>query len=503
LHVLAADDHESTIWSLMQDETRLQKMSADGQARIRHIVQILDQALTHQGRQSMRRWVESVWLLLNGPACLWDAGDVRDVQAFFDLIESLDAGNGFSLTALEEGMQKLYAAPDAQATEHLQFMTIHKSKGLEFDTVILPGLDRGTAQQDQPLLLWEEVSMPDETLGSTTELIAAPLMPKGARQHDLPTPYDYLQGLEKERAQNEGLRVLYVAATRAERKLHLVGIAKLDENNEVKEPAANTSLSRLWPRVGTYFMQSAAIGQTELLVEDTEKPDIASFTPQLMRIKQTGKPALFQASAGQLPASAQASSALDRQFAQSGKDTENRENQHSIEKHIGTLAHRYVELIAQSGLPAWSHDRLLSLKLAMQRWLEQQGHGVKEAEQGASKVVSALTTTLSSPEGRWVLQARDSARAEFALTSVRQASVHQGSAIGQIIDRTFIDDGTRWIIDYKSALLNADTTQQAMNQFAEQYRSQLEAYAALFADEGLPIKKAILFLSIGKLAILD
>src|SRR3989304_2242748 len=103
-------------------------------------------------------------------------------------------------------------------------MTIHKSKGLEFDTVILPGLDRGSQnnQQDKPLLLWEEVVLPDDTRGSVTQLLAAPLIPKISRADNLPTPYDYIKALEEERAAHENLRVLYVAATRAERKLHLV-----------------------------------------------------------------------------------------------------------------------------------------------------------------------------------------------------------------------------------------------------------------------------------------
>ncbi len=39
---------------------------------------------------------------------------------------------------------RLCALPDVAATdESLQIMTIHKAKGLEFDTVIVPGLDKG------------------------------------------------------------------------------------------------------------------------------------------------------------------------------------------------------------------------------------------------------------------------------------------------------------------------------------------------------------------------
>jgi hypothetical protein len=39
-----------------------------------------------------------------------------------------------------------------------------------------------------------------------------------------------------------------------------------------------------------------------------------------------------------------------------------------------------------------------------------------------------------------------------------------------------------------------------LKQAAEQYREQLEQYRTLFVDEGLEIKLAIYFVSIGKLA---
>jgi ATP-dependent exoDNAse (exonuclease V) beta subunit len=490
LHILAADDHQATIWSLMQDEARVAKMSGDGQVRLAHIREVLTQALTHQGRQRTRRWVEGVWIQLNGPACLWNAGDVRDVQAFFDLITQLEAGTGFSLPALEEHVLKLYAAPDVLADERLQFMTIHKSKGLEFDTVILPGLASDNSQQDQPLLLWEEVPMQDKTAGSVTELVAAPLMPGNRRTNDLPTPYDYLQGLEKERAQNESLRVLYVAATRTERKLHLVGMVKADNENQIKPPGSNSHLASLWPHISAQFMQAAAaLEQTEDQQDTINAPaaDVSTFTPQLMRLSQVGMPArLLQTAPSHAPAPLTGNGLEAPENASGTQEIPPLQ----LEKHIGILAHRYAELIAQSELTSWNAQRLQNLQPAMHHWLQQQGHNQPEAEQGATRVNRILTTTLNSEQGRWVLQTRANAATEFAVTTTAKdiLSTH-------IIDRTFIENNERWIIDYKSSELNTDY----MTQEAEYHRPQLERYAALFANEGLPVRKAVFFLSAGKL----
>lgn len=48
-------------------------------------------------------------------------------------------------------VKKLYAQPDSEADQRLQIMTIHKSKGLEFDVVIVPGLNRKSRNDDAPM----------------------------------------------------------------------------------------------------------------------------------------------------------------------------------------------------------------------------------------------------------------------------------------------------------------------------------------------------------------
>ena len=214
LHTLAADNHRATIWQLMQDETRLQRLSEDGRLRLTHIKDVLTAAFAAQGRMPIRRWLESTWLQLGGGKCLVDAGDNRDVQVFFDLVERVSRSGQLDIAALELGMQKLYAKPDIEADDSLQFLTIHKSKGLEFDTVILPALNRKPRSGDNDLVLWQEV-----TVDHQLHLIAAPLTAKNnAANKSTPNIYDFLKSIETERNDNEIVRLLYVAATRAERQ---------------------------------------------------------------------------------------------------------------------------------------------------------------------------------------------------------------------------------------------------------------------------------------------
>ena len=466
LHVLAADDHRATVWALINDDARFQRLSEDGRLRLLHVRNILGEALARRGRQPTRRWIEGVWLQLGGASCLWEAGDVRDVQAYLDLIERLESGGQFSTELLATEVEKLYAAPDSQASDTLQFMTIHKSKGLEFDTVILPGLHRAGASDDKQLLLWEEVAME----GVETQLVAAPLMPKSDGG---PTAYDYLRLLELERSDNEGARVLYVGVTRAIRSLHLVGVARPDKDGNPKPPA-NTPLALLWDAVGASFAQAPVENV------DADIMDIRQFVPPLVRLAQ---PAVAE----QLcHISATVDAVFDEQAEPEQAGTR-------LDADVGTLAHRYVEIIAQGDPNQWDTSRIKTLQPAMQRWLIQQGHDETEARRGASRVVSVLSTTLVSDQGRWVLQAREQAAAELTL-----ATVEAGHIATHIVDRTFIENGERWVVDYKSARLG-EVSEASLEQQAVQYRPQLERYAKLFVHEGLPVRKAVFFLAHGRM----
>lgn len=469
LHALAGHDHQRLVWSLMQDEQVLSQLTADGQARVRHVREILAEALSHQGRMSTSRWVRGVWLMLNGAGCLWEPGDVVDVQAFFACMDALDRSNQFSPERMATEITKLFAAPDQHGGQ-LQMMTIHKSKGLEFDTVILPGLGTsiGGNHGDKPLLLWEEVLNEDEHT-----LLAAPFLPKGARDTTKVSPYQFLESREKLRDDNEETRVLYVAATRAERKLHLVGIAGFNAD-EVLSPAKNTYLDLLWPAVGEVF-ENAAV-QIETIDEALK---LADFTPKLVRMSQLSFPPELQADKPLSALQSQPASLVSETF--------------SLEADIGTLAHRYMEIIAQQGLQQWSPSRVTQCVQAMQHWLHQRGYTASIARQAAQQVENLLHITLNSEAGQWVLKSREHAAAELAILSGSGSEIKK-----HVLDRTFIEDSVRWIVDYKTGHPGDD-----LNSAAEIHRAQLETYAGLLEEPGIPVKYAVLFMAVGQLVTLS
>src|SRR5207244_10969935 len=159
---------------------------------------------------------------------------------------------------IDDALERLYALPEVDATDDdVQIMTIHKAKGLEFGTVIVPGLDLGPGGWDTDLLLFNEKvggrgngtdgekgRRPREGGDPVGGLLLAPIKATGADED--PT-YKYLSRLNTEAEDVESSRLLYVAATRAENRLHLLACLGCDKDGELKRPTAHTLLSRAWP----------------------------------------------------------------------------------------------------------------------------------------------------------------------------------------------------------------------------------------------------------------
>nr|MDA3868464.1 DNA helicase UvrD [Gammaproteobacteria bacterium] len=142
--------------------------------------------------------------------------------------------------ALNKKQEKLFALPDVEADSSLQIMTIHKAKGLEFDSVILPGLGRKPRNDDKKLLYWLE--RPNASGGS--DLILAPINAQGEDTNPMAA---YLQDLDKKKRRNEDGRLLYVAATRAKKRLHLLGHVDFKEKEGERilgKPPGDSLLAR-------------------------------------------------------------------------------------------------------------------------------------------------------------------------------------------------------------------------------------------------------------------
>jgi ATP-dependent exoDNAse (exonuclease V) beta subunit len=440
-------------------------LSADGRRRVERLLQVLDDQIPARGRRALRPWIEGIWLRLGGLAVA-GARHRADAQAYLALLEAHEQAGGIGdFAELDAALSRLYATPDHQADGRIQLMTMHKAKGLEFDTVILPGLGRRARGNPSSLLYWLERTSQD----GTTHLLMAPI--RAAEQQAEPIS-DYLRELDRDKDQLETARLLYVAATRAKRRLHLLGHIGVTARGLALRPVAGCLLDRLWPAVEPYFngLQPPTAAPVE-----PEQPRLAP----LQRLPADWQPALLTEMACAPTPRSSDGERSDIEFIWAG-DTA---------RHVGTVVHRHLERIASQGIDDWLPDRVATLSVPVRRGLRHLGVQSDQLELATDKTLRALRHTLADDTGRWILRAHRDARSEWPLT------LHDNVARHFVIDRSFIDDqGVRWIIDYKTGEHLAGDREAFLDQEQARYREQLETYGRILRLlEDRPIRLALYF----------
>lgn len=422
-------------------------LSAEGTRALSRLRQVVNTALDKKGRVGLRQLVESTWLQLGGPAVLDQAG-LADAARVFNLLDELDYGGGLeSFESLADGLRKLFASPDPLAGPQLQIMTIHKAKGLEFDTVIVPGLGRPPRGDDKQLLRWLE--HPDYGL------MLAPVPPAGDDEDDI---YRAIGDIQKLRASHETLRLFYVAATRARNELHLLGHVR--ESGGEFRPEANSLLDAIWPTVE----DSVEIITTE------PQADAGIRNAVIRRLSPDW----------QLPEMPDAVDVTDRSTitaSEIGDKTVYASSRFSLRSEegriIGTTVHSWLEKAARHGL---TESCIEKLPPDISSELNIQGIPADRLQPCTDRVISCLRNTLASERGRWILGNHRASESELELSGMINNQLVHAS-----VDRTFIDDDIRWVIDYKtSAPGKGMQREDFLDNEVEAYETQIRTYMDLF-----------------------
>ncbi|GAA5523684.1 recBCD enzyme subunit RecB [Microbulbifer aestuariivivens] len=470
-------------------------LSEDGRERLNRIAPLLLDAWHGRGRKPLRIWIEGLWLALGGPACV-AREELDNVTDYLRLLERYDQGGQISdWTAFQLALEQLFARPGQEA--RVQVMTIHKSKGLEFEHVLIPGLDQGGKPGGDQLLRWADWL---NSRGETRFLLA----PKSARGDRDPL-FDFLKFDNNERERLEGTRLLYVGCTRAIHSLHLLACLEREEKKPgLKSPGSASLLAGIWPAIHEEHDWCHWLENENDSIETTTAASQAS-RDYFLHLDNQWQPQ-------QLPEVQRlAPYRMPDYQAQDQKDT-GEPNLPELGKvaqrwfrHAGTVAHETLATIAQGGaergaeshtesspvnaagsdadrgIEPWDNNRIAAQVPLWQARLRQLGLSGSALASATQQVQQAVHNALHCPHGRWLLDNRHR-------ESACELELHSGGRQLRrfIIDRTFIDENNvRWIVDYKTAEPADGQSREAfIAEQVEHYRGQLENYRRLFFERG-------------------
>jgi ATP-dependent helicase/nuclease subunit A len=460
LYRIAGADRDQPVWSLLHDPALT--LSSDGEARVARILPALTRALALRGRVPVTELVERTWIAIGGDRIV-DDNDLADARAFFDLIEdSGKQGDIDDFELLSQRVQELFANPDPAAGDAVELMTIHKAKGLEFDTVILPGLGKRPKVDDSPLLLWSERPRED-----TTDLLMAPI---SARRNGNDRTYDFIRRENDAKTRNESQRLLYVACTRARTRLDLIGHVETRPDGTLADPPRDSLLAHIWNAVQPHFDGVVA-----------EHSVVKERVPRLLR-----RVAMIPTRDANRVV-ADLSTGHHAEPGGTPMQTEAR--------GVGTITHRLLERIAHDGIDAWTAERIANLRPALGIALGAEGIAPEQIEAACARVEFALTRTIQDSAGRWILGAHSEAESEFAVSGVIDGEVRH-----LVIDRTFVsEDGVRWVVDFKTSEPAGDGIEDFLEAEQREYQAQLKRYASVLAKlDGRKLRAGLYFPSLGR-----
>jgi ATP-dependent exoDNAse (exonuclease V) beta subunit len=535
LHRLASADDPQLLARPVPDllAERLPLLSQEGQHAASRVLDVWNSYPALRAAQptaSIGTWLEQIWLRLGASACV-DASARANIDLLWSCLDGLPAGEqDLPGPALNAALGKLTALPDPEANSDagVQLMTIHKSKGLEFEVVIVPDLQAATKSGKREMLSWLErgLAQPDDE-GNITEFLIAPFQP---RSKDPGETKKWVDRIYHERELQENRRILYVAATRAREELHLFARpackTESDRQLSLADPAKNSLLATAWPalaeEIRTRFNEWKSAKEKSAASEEQVIESIAASESNLLVMPTPAKPTLlrrlppdynhqpsedteqvatlrapsFRLFSGERvgnhesPGAPEPVLSLPKDLASETwkEKLYSRHEGSMISRAFGTAVHSLLEELARlRSTHEWEPARTALKSFEPRIAAQVRASGVGQA-QAASIAAQALESALSAskdPIGQWLLSPHTDAASETSW-----AAVIAGNLNTVRVDRLFRAGPTPgsegencwWIIDYKTAHTDNIDPAAALPELRKIFAPQLETYAAVLRN---------------------
>jgi ATP-dependent helicase/nuclease subunit A len=491
--------------------SRLHLLTMEGREAAKRVLDTIEGAARLRAAQpaaSLGTWLEQLWLRLGGADCL-DATGRANVDRLWECLDQLQYGEpdllGRGLTA---ALEQLKAEPDpAAAGDHgVQLMTIHRSKGLEFEIVIVPDLQAACGRNDFKLLSWLErgLELADDG-GAITEFLVAPLPSKGAESGQAKK---WVDRVYRQRESQEMRRILYVASTRARDELHFFARPpyKVEKDGSYTLPdPRGTLLGTAWPALedevrrrfdewnnkpqAAQVAALAASHATNLFVmPGPGRPAVVRRLPPDYRPPDTAFSASFKGDSG---VAALAGSQLYR-----------RHEGGVLSRSLGSAVHALLEELARLRATSDGPSARLGLERMRPRITSQlRGAGVDEKQAAiiAGRAMEIAVNATHDANAQWILSPHADAASE-----VRWAGIIGGSLREVRVDRVFRaadapgaeGDNCWWIIDYKTAHDDGSDPAEVLAKFRPMFAAQLELYAHVLRNlhgQGVAVRAGLYY----------
>lgn len=397
LHYLANLNPKASIFSATID---LNMFSTGSKLRLESMLQWHDQAIKMRLQKPIVEIIQDFVQTYQLNKVL-TASENQELLKFYEIIHYFSEHYAYpSIHDIEDFLNQTYVSHSEGFS--LQVMTIHKSKGLEFDWVIIPNM--GAYKNKPERFLWNKLRVlhPQSPL-------AMLFLPKTDNDDHIA----FYKWHEGQQLRYENQRLCYVAFTRAKERLYLL---------DAQVKAHLGSFRQLFPED---FFQAGELGSMAKKEEKSlQRKLIPSQVYQNLRFHPKTAmhpPTPFETS--------------------------------YVAKQIGILTHLILQWIGEF------HP--ISIDELPWDMLKKEIQHKSLPSKTFHQIQTYISRFFEHPIGQWIMQSHPEEHNEYACL-IREKNIVRE----MIIDRTFVDNDTRWIIDYKTSDENPNYIKQ-LNHYAE------------------------------------
>lgn len=434
LNIISDYTYKYTILEIINNDHIIKKLSLDGQIRLIKINRILKFQYNNRDRFDLHSLIYELWLSIGGPACVKDESELEYAMKFFKCINiAVEEQDYFSFEYLEEKLANTYISETSTAENPIQVMTIHKSKGLEFDHVFIAGCNNSSKNNKQPMLQWMQFN-------SGSDVLLAPIKNTNEKDSSI---YKVISFFNNSKDTEELKRLLYVASTRAKQSLSLYHALNYENKKEQKiSPSKNSFTEFMWPCLEKEFKSSTLYSYNNVVTEEKKsmyRIDSEWESPLLTNIPEV----------------------LLSKFSFLDMHTQNNKTT------FGEIFHEVMYLIPIKGLSFY-------MKIDKSFWI----HLLNKYKISSIKYndyIKTIKTILYKIKqcsiGTWLIDNNhlDSSY-ELEINYINNTKIEK-----IIIDRTFLENDIRWIVDYKF-----HTESTLPDNIIEKYKPKMHKYAHQF-----------------------
>ncbi|STX52047.1 UvrD/REP helicase [Legionella busanensis] len=404
LYQIANFNKHRSIYYTLAHLDKLTQLSKEGLIRARYFYTVMQQALNTRQQKPLIESLIEIIKQLHGDLLLSDSQQL-DIEQFFNLLNRFTKdGQINDIKQFEIEFKRLYSQNTSSSRLHI--MTIHKSKGLEFDTIILPSLGSKSQQQDRPLIRW--LKLPRQ-VGDDLLLMS----PIRAAQQEQCLLYNYLSDIDAEKDSYEQQRLLYVAVTRTKKRLYLF------DNHQ-----------KLTPNTLREFLSKQSFTSIDY------PPSISNLQVILPILKRLPLEHYIQAK--EIPPLARSHISIEQDILTS-------QTNEAIYELLYWIFNNHPKDITE--LP-W---------IMLQKRLQMMGFTHSEQTKTILTIQSQIAAMLTSELGQWLCKLHTDERNQYELLINEDGYIKT-----RLIDRTFYDQGAYWLINFKTT--PATQEQQRLDQ---------------------------------------